>query len=89
MRNTKWLRLVALLSVLALVLAACGDGDDAGDEGSEPADETTTQPDETPTTAAPEDEMSEEESGDVGGDGILTIGTLLPVTGDLAFLGPA
>jgi ABC-type branched-subunit amino acid transport system substrate-binding protein len=54
MRNTKWLRSVAVVSILGMVLAACG-GDDAV-EGE--------------------------------GDGVLTVGTLLPVTGDLAFLGP-
>lgn len=89
MRNNTWLRLVALLSVLALVLAACGGGDDVAED--EPAT------DETPTTAADEpaatttteaEEMVEEEPMDIGGDGVLTIGTLLPVTGDLAFLGP-
>ena len=35
MRNKSWLRFVALLSVLALVLAACGDGDEATDETDE------------------------------------------------------
>jgi ABC-type branched-subunit amino acid transport system substrate-binding protein len=54
MRTTKWLRSVAVISILGMVLAACG-GDDTA-EG--------------------------------GGDGVLTVGTLLPVTGDLAFLGP-
>ncbi len=54
MRNTNWLRSVAVVSILGMVLAACG-GDDAV-EGE--------------------------------GDGVLTVGTLLPVTGDLAFLGP-
>ncbi|MFP5331233.1 MAG: ABC transporter substrate-binding protein, partial [Acidimicrobiia bacterium] len=54
MRNTKWLRSVAVVSILGMVLAACG-GDGAA-EGE--------------------------------GDGVLTVGTLLPVTGDLSFLGP-
>ncbi|HEY5684100.1 MAG TPA: ABC transporter substrate-binding protein [Acidimicrobiia bacterium] len=53
MRNKKWLRLVAITSVLAMVIAACGGEEVAGE-----------------------------------GDGVLTVGTLLPVTGDLAFLGP-
>jgi branched-chain amino acid transport system substrate-binding protein len=43
---------------------------------------TTTEAMEETTTTAGGD------TGDVGGDGVLTIGTLLPVTGDLAFLGP-
>ena len=85
MRNNTWLRFVALLSVLALVLAACG-GDDTGDgdttttEGAA-ATTTTEAMEETTTTAGGS-------TGEVGGDGVLTIGTLLPVTGDLAFLGP-
>jgi hypothetical protein len=54
MRNTNWLRLVAVTSILGMVLAACGGGDEVAGEG----------------------------------DGVLTVGTLLPVTGDLAFLGP-
>ncbi len=53
MRNKTWLRSVAITSILAMVIAACGGSDVEGE-----------------------------------GDGVLTIGTLLPVTGDLAFLGP-
>ncbi len=86
MRNNTWLRFVALLSVLALVLAACGGTDDATDDTE--ADTTTTEAtvEETTTTQAATEDT--EATGDVGGDGVLTIGTLLPVTGDLAFLGP-
>lgn len=54
MRTKKWLRSVAVVSILGMILAACG-GDGAA-EGE--------------------------------GDGVLTVGTLLPVTGDLSFLGP-
>ncbi len=89
MRNKSWLRFVALLSVLALVLAACGDGDEATDDTE--ADTTTTEAmEETTTTEAMEETTTTagDETGEVGGDGVLTIGTLLPVTGDLAFLGP-
>lgn len=87
MRNNTWLRFVALFSVLALVLAACGDGDDASTETTE-ADTTTTEAMEETTTTEAMTEDTEAPTGDVGGDGVLTIGTLLPVTGDLAFLGP-
>lgn len=45
----------------------------------EPADTAT----DTPT-----DETSESSEAPVAGDGVLTVGTLLPQTGDLAFLGP-
>ena len=54
MRTTKWLRSVAVVSILGMILAACGGEDAAEGEG----------------------------------DGVLTVGTLLPVTGDLSFLGP-
>jgi neutral amino acid transport system substrate-binding protein len=67
MRNAKWLRLFALVSAFALVLAACGGG--AGDGDGE-----------TTTTAGG--------TGSASADGELVIGTLLPETGDLAFLGP-
>ncbi len=69
-KTKRYLKLVAMISVIALVAAACGDGDE--DE----AVVTTTQ---APTGGEPED---------TGMDGQLVIGTLLPVTGDLAFLGP-
>jgi ABC-type branched-subunit amino acid transport system substrate-binding protein len=84
-------RAVAGVAVLALVLAACGGDDDTGtepeeteepeadvDEGEEPADDDATDDE---GEAAPDDEPAE-------ADGVLTIGTLLPETGSLAFLGP-
>ncbi len=66
-RTTRASRVGAALAVAALVLTACGGGE------------------EEPETANPsEDETSAEPTG----DGTLTIGNLLPQTGDLAFLGP-
>ncbi|MEM8905473.1 MAG: ABC transporter substrate-binding protein, partial [Actinomycetota bacterium] len=103
MLTKKWLRLLAVLLAFGLVAAACGDSDDdAGDDTeAEAADETeaTEAPEETeaPTedteapdeTEAPtEDTEAPDAAGGGGGDGVLTIGTILPVTGDLAFLGP-
>jgi len=62
----------------AMLLAACG------------SDSTTTEPSGSDTTAAEETpsetEPSEPPAG--SGNGTLTIGTLLPQTGDLSFLGP-
>ena len=81
MRNKSWLRFVALLSVLALVLAACGDGEEATETTEAAADTTTTEAMEETTTTEATTETTE-------ATGVLTIGTLLPVTGDLAFLGP-
>jgi len=76
-RNPLW-RLVALLFALGLVAAACGGDDDdsssaAGKTTSTTAKKTTT------TEAAPEGRPD---------DKVLTLGTLLPETGSLAFLGP-
>jgi neutral amino acid transport system substrate-binding protein len=81
-RNPLW-RLLALLFALTLIAAACGDDDD-DDEGADAGDSTS-------TTAADEgDEPEGDEEGEAsgGGDGTLAIGTLLPETGSLAFLGP-
>lgn len=60
-RSTTTLRLAALASASALVLAACG----GGDEGSDGNDNEVAK-----------------------GDGELVVGSLLPQTGSLAFLGP-
>ena len=74
-KTKRYLKLIAVISVMALVAAACGDGDEDVAVTTTQAPVTTTQ---TPTDAP--DEM--------GTDSQLVIGTLLPVTGDLAFLGP-
>ncbi len=70
------LRAAAVVAVSALVLAACG-GTDAEPESS--GDE--------PSSSAPDDEAAGGGGGGKG-DGTLVVGTLLPQTGDLAFLGP-
>jgi len=84
-------RAVAGVAVLALVLAACGGDDETGaepeetEETEETEDDGAEEPDDEATEddgeAAPDDEPA-------GADGVLTIGTLLPETGSLAFLGP-
>ncbi|MCW2839623.1 MAG: amino acid transporter substrate-binding protein [Aeromicrobium sp.] len=63
--STTTIRLAAVAAASALVLAACGGSDSAGDD--------------TKASDAP---------AAVKGDGTLTIGSLLPQTGSLAFLGP-
>ncbi|HYD11175.1 MAG TPA: ABC transporter substrate-binding protein [Acidimicrobiales bacterium] len=84
-RNPLW-RLLALLFALSLVAAACGDDDD------DPSDEAAT--DETEEPADEEEEPAEEDTEasdcppETEGDGQLKLGTLLPETGNLAFLGP-
>ncbi len=86
------LKLLAVLAALALVLAACGGDDDSADTTGAP-EATTGAP--ADTTAAPEATTAAPQSSTTAGgeagasvDGVLTYGTILPVTGSLAFLGP-
>jgi branched-chain amino acid transport system substrate-binding protein len=94
MSSKKWLRVLAVLFAFALVASACGDDDEDTETTDETTEDTTdagdTEDDSTDTTEAEgdgEDDGSEGAAG--GGDGVLTVGTIFPVTGDLAFLGPA
>jgi branched-chain amino acid transport system substrate-binding protein len=64
-------RILAAISAGALVLTACGGGDE-----------------EEPETATPAASDAAEAPAAAEGDGTLTIGSLLPQTGNLAFLGP-
>ena len=66
-------RLLALFCAFTLVAAACGD--DSGDDDSASSDTTEASSD----TTAPDGGTA---------DGVLKVGTILPETGDLAFLGP-
>ncbi len=79
----KTTRLSVLTVLLALVVAACGGGADDTTTTSE-APPATTQP---PATTAPP-ATTTPPSGSASADGELVIGTLLPETGSLAFLGP-
>ncbi len=102
MKATRAKRVGALLVGLSLVAAACGSDDDsdsgaATTEASESTDapEATDAPPATDAATETTDAESEttEAAGDSGdgsceSDGVLNIGTILPVTGDLAFLGP-
>lgn len=96
MRTKKLSRMFAVLFALVLVASACGD-DDAADTAADSSDTTEESSDTTAAAdgdAADEDADADaadgdEDTADAGGDGVLTIGTILPVTGDLAFLGPA
>ena len=71
-RPTRAWRTATVLAAASLVLTACGQDSDG--EAGEGDDTTSASPSES--AAAPK------------GDGTLTIGSLLPQTGDLAFLGP-
>ncbi len=92
MRSKSILRLMVLVGVFSLLLAACGTGEDEVGTETTTAEtvETTEAPAETTTTAAAEVTTTTEGEAMVSAsaDGVLTIGTLLPETGDLAFLGP-
>lgn len=103
MGRSKLARLLALLMALSLIAAACGSDDEAAEETDAGSSEEESSDDEAmedeeeamedeESDEAMEDEeeaMEDEEGAMAEGDGVLTIGTILPVTGDLAFLGPA
>ncbi len=72
-RPTRAWRAAAVLATASLVLTACGGGGDETDTADEPASSEST---------------SESAEAEPTGDGVLRIGSLLPQTGDLAFLGP-
>ncbi len=77
--HSRWLRLMAVLLGLSIVAAACGDDDDteASDQENEEGGNAL---------APPVGDADPSCQGDT--DGTLTIGGLLPETGDLSFLGP-
>jgi ABC-type branched-subunit amino acid transport system substrate-binding protein len=80
----KFRLLIALFMAFSLLAAACGDDDDAATDTTTDTDTDTTEPDDTTDTTAGEDDECEPGEG----DGVLRIGTVLPETGNLAFLGP-
>ena len=83
MKKTRARNFGALVVGLALVAGACGGSDDAAEEpAEEPAAEEAAAEEEGITPIAPPAADCEE------GDDALTIGGILPETGNLAFLGP-
>lgn len=89
--NHKWLRVVAMMALLAITATACAsDGGDTAEE-TEPADtaEVTEEAEPTEEDTATEAEATEETTEATGGDGdALSMAYILPETGQLAFLGP-
>jgi branched-chain amino acid transport system substrate-binding protein len=86
-QHSRWLRLLALVLGVTLFAAACGDDDDDTEAGDEEPTETTEAEDEGGAAAPPAiGEAAPTCQGE--SDGVLSIGGLLPQTGDLAFLGP-
>lgn len=74
-RRSRAIRYGAPLAVAALIMTACGAEDDSSDGGE--------------SSGSGSEESSEASGGDFPeGDGVFTVGSLLPQTGDLAFLGP-
>lgn len=76
MKRPKLARLSALALISALALSSCSSDKDDKDTASD--DTSSSSSSDTSESAAPEGT----------GDGELVVGTLLPQTGDLAFLGP-
>ena len=70
---------VALIGVLALVVAACGDGSGGDTTTSSAGDEAT-------TTAAADDEATTTAGSEAGGD-FVTIAVLAPLTGEIGEFG--
>jgi len=79
--NGRLWRLLAALFAFTLIVAACGD-DDGGDDADAPEETEGGDASDEPT------ETTEGETGGGTADGTLSIGTILPETGSLAFLGP-
>lgn len=84
MRNRSIWRLVALLSALALVIAACGE--EGGGDTTEPAATDTTEAAAPDTTEAGDDVTTTEGAMPVD-TCEATIGLIAPITGDVAFIG--
>ncbi len=93
MLSTTWLRRLTVVAMLAMLAAACGGP--GGGETTAPSETVASAPasepaetEPTETEATETEEPTEEEGGSAEADGQLKIGTLLPETGSLAFLGP-
>jgi ABC-type branched-subunit amino acid transport system substrate-binding protein len=74
---------VALFAALAMIAAACG-----GDETTDEPEDTVEEEDTEDESEEPEEEAEEEEGEAAGSGEGLTLGYILPETGQLAFLGP-
>ncbi|MDH3302103.1 MAG: ABC transporter substrate-binding protein [Acidimicrobiia bacterium] len=92
MANSRLIKFLALLMAFSFAAAACGS-DDSGDTAA--TDETTdtteaTEEDTTEDTTTDTTEAIEDETPVAGSsvDGVLTVGSIIPLTGDLAFLSP-
>lgn len=90
MRMRTGRKAAALLAVMALAIAACGDGDEPADDGSAGSEDPVEDDDGDADDDGAEDDDGDADDGEAGeGDpDVLNLGYILPETGDLAFLGP-
>ena len=79
-RTATWVKLMAGTAILSLALAACGSDDDDPEAGSDPTDETS----DTAEQAFTNDQCA----GGTSSADTFKVGGILPLTGNLAFLGP-
>ncbi|GAA2117650.1 ABC transporter substrate-binding protein [Nocardioides bigeumensis] len=85
-RTTPWVKLLAGTAVLTLTLAACGSEDPEPEADDTPtASESTDEESEAP---AEETFTNDKCTGDQSADNAFRVGGILPLTGNLAFLGP-
>lgn len=83
--TASWLKVMAGSAALALTLAACGS--DETDTGT--AEEPTDSPTAAETTGAAEENFTNDEcAGNQNSQNAFKVGGILPLTGNLAFLGP-
>ncbi len=94
MAKSRLIRFLALLMAFSFAAAACGS--DEGEDATEAVEDTTedTADEATDDTAmteeTTEDTAMEDDTPAAGSsvDGVLTVGSIIPLTGDLAFLAP-
>lgn len=81
-RPASWVKVMAGSAVLALTLAACGSDSDDNDAADEPTDDATT------SQTSEENFTNDECAGNTSSADTFKVAGILPLTGNLAFLGP-